>query len=209
MPVARPATDVVAAPKMRRQRILDAASAVFDAVGYESATVRQIAAACGLTDAALYYYFHSKREILEALIDEYRRAPLPIAGGEAQPLTRGQLEAAVDAFLDAAAVNLDAMMITARQALLTAQFRDVRGARREAWRQSFRAHFATLLQHEEAELMADSVLTFLTGVIFTLRTELGRELPARLCEPEFREWVHDLLTVAAPFERFLPGAAAR
>ncbi len=43
-----------------RERILDTAEALFARRGYRAVSVRDIAAACGVTNAALYYYFPSK-----------------------------------------------------------------------------------------------------------------------------------------------------
>lgn len=51
----------------RRQDILDAASEVFAARGYNAATLQDIADQLGLTRQAFYYYFKSKQEILEAI----------------------------------------------------------------------------------------------------------------------------------------------
>jgi AcrR family transcriptional regulator len=51
----------------RRQDILDAASEVFAARGYNAATLQDIADQLGLTRQAFYYYFRSKQEILDAI----------------------------------------------------------------------------------------------------------------------------------------------
>jgi AcrR family transcriptional regulator len=53
----------------RRDKILDAASALFMERGYQASSVRQIAEAVGCTEAALYYHFKGgKRELLQAVI---------------------------------------------------------------------------------------------------------------------------------------------
>ena len=44
-----------------RRRILEAARELFGTDGFDCTTVRQIASAVGITDAALYYHFKSKR----------------------------------------------------------------------------------------------------------------------------------------------------
>lgn len=49
-------------------RILDAALALFTEHGFEGTTLQQIADRLGVTKAALYYYFKSKDDLLDALI---------------------------------------------------------------------------------------------------------------------------------------------
>jgi AcrR family transcriptional regulator len=53
-----------------RQQILDASLALFSQRGFARTTVRDIAREAGITDAAIYYHFESKRELLEALVEE-------------------------------------------------------------------------------------------------------------------------------------------
>lgn len=49
---------------VRRRQILREAGALFGEVGYQNASMEQIAARIGLTKTALYYYFSDKSEIL-------------------------------------------------------------------------------------------------------------------------------------------------
>jgi AcrR family transcriptional regulator len=53
-----------------RQQILDASLSLFSKRGFARTTVRDIARKAGITDAAIYYHFESKRELLEALVEE-------------------------------------------------------------------------------------------------------------------------------------------
>lgn len=53
-----------------RQQILDASLRLFSERGFARTTVRDIARQAGITDAAIYYHFDSKREVLEALVEE-------------------------------------------------------------------------------------------------------------------------------------------
>ena len=53
----------------RRQVILDAATRVFRSEGFSIPSMRDIADAAGINRASIYYYFSSKDEILEALLD--------------------------------------------------------------------------------------------------------------------------------------------
>lgn len=54
----------------RRAQILRAARAIFIERGYLSARVEDIAARAGLSKGAVYFYFESKREIFDALVEE-------------------------------------------------------------------------------------------------------------------------------------------
>lgn len=53
-----------------RKQILDASLRLFSERGFARTTVRDIATAAGITDAAIYYHFQSKRDLLEALVEE-------------------------------------------------------------------------------------------------------------------------------------------
>ncbi len=56
----------------RRAVILEAASRLFMEHGYTATSVRQIAEAAGVTEAALYYHFkEGKRALLQAVIEQY------------------------------------------------------------------------------------------------------------------------------------------
>jgi len=73
--IERRATAVRAPKRTRkgpftRQQILDASLRLFSERGFARTTVRDIARQAGITDAAIYYHFESKRELLEALVEE-------------------------------------------------------------------------------------------------------------------------------------------
>jgi AcrR family transcriptional regulator len=55
-----------------RTRILDAALALMSEQGSAGASMRQIAAACGLNVATIYHYFPSKADILRSVMEERR-----------------------------------------------------------------------------------------------------------------------------------------
>jgi AcrR family transcriptional regulator len=57
-----------------RERILDAAEAVFMACGYDGASMRQITGAAGVNLAAGHYHFGSKEDLFKAVL--YRRLRL-------------------------------------------------------------------------------------------------------------------------------------
>ena len=77
------------APSDGRRRIMDEAATLFLRQGYDGASLRHIAAACGMQAGSLYYHFASKNEILEAVL-------------------RQGIEIMVDAFESAAAQTVGA-----------------------------------------------------------------------------------------------------
>ena len=52
----------------RRQQILDEATHLFAAKGFEGASMRTIARACGITEAAIYRHFKGKNDLYEQVI---------------------------------------------------------------------------------------------------------------------------------------------
>ena len=55
---------------LTRKQILDASLKLFSERGFARTSVRDIGQAAGITDAAIYYHFASKRDLFEALIEE-------------------------------------------------------------------------------------------------------------------------------------------
>lgn len=53
-----------------RRRILSAALRLFSRNGFHAASIRDLARSVGLTEAAIYYHFPSKRAIVKALYEE-------------------------------------------------------------------------------------------------------------------------------------------
>ena len=63
-------------PEIRRQQILDAAVRLFYEVGFEAASLRDLASRVGINKATIYHYFESKEEILSHIIGEVGQALL-------------------------------------------------------------------------------------------------------------------------------------
>ncbi len=56
----------------RRELLIETAARLFQEQGYNATSVRQIADAVGVTEAALYYHFKDgKRALLQAVIEDY------------------------------------------------------------------------------------------------------------------------------------------
>ncbi|MFV8908063.1 TetR/AcrR family transcriptional regulator [Serratia fonticola] len=57
-------------PEVRRAEILQAASELFQEIGYESTSVDSIVRSAGIAKGTFYYYFKSKDEVLAALAQQ-------------------------------------------------------------------------------------------------------------------------------------------
>jgi AcrR family transcriptional regulator len=62
------------APEVRRAEVLEAALQVFTELGYERATLQDVADRAGVTKGALYHYFDSKTELFLELMRERVKA---------------------------------------------------------------------------------------------------------------------------------------
>ena len=60
----------------KRTRIREAAAKLFAEKGFENTTTRDIAGAAGINNAALYYYFDSKEQLLYQILEEVIRTGL-------------------------------------------------------------------------------------------------------------------------------------
>lgn len=60
---------IVKNPEIRRNEILEAARELFETIGYEKTPVEAIIKKVGIAKGTFYYYFKTKEEILEALVD--------------------------------------------------------------------------------------------------------------------------------------------
>ena len=57
--------------EQRRATVYGTATRILCDMGYEKASIRNIAEAMGMTKAGLYYYFESKEELLYQILDSY------------------------------------------------------------------------------------------------------------------------------------------
>lgn len=62
----------------RRERIVKAAEAVFDAMGYGDATMEEVARSAGMAKKTLYRFFPDKRSLFTALIESHDQLQLDI-----------------------------------------------------------------------------------------------------------------------------------
>ena len=66
--------------ELKRDEILDVAAQCFADNSYPSASMNDIAAACGTSKARLYHYYGSKEAILFDLLDRYTQRLLALIG---------------------------------------------------------------------------------------------------------------------------------
>ncbi len=55
----------------KRQKILDEAAVLFASIGFVSARLQDVAAACNTSKSALYHYFSRKEDLLYAILSEH------------------------------------------------------------------------------------------------------------------------------------------
>ncbi len=88
-------TSVQERSRTRRQRLLDAALAVFTEHGYSDTAIDQVARASDTSKGGLYFHFPSKQALFLALLDESSAALLErvstAMAAESDPLVRGEV----------------------------------------------------------------------------------------------------------------------
>jgi len=71
--IERPAGESRGVDPAKRRQIIDGASRVFLAQGFDAASMGAIAREAGVSKGTLYVYFKSKEELFEAIVEEQRR----------------------------------------------------------------------------------------------------------------------------------------
>ena len=180
-----------------RSRILDTARELFGSDGFDSTTVRSIAKRVGITDAALYHHFKSKREILNAAWD------LPSGGGIASMRTAGnltpqRLDEIVEASVRFVADNDNFQRLTYREILGGDQTAlALRQQNRAILRRTLFEHLRTVLDLPEAEIRTEAILALLSGATMRAQIEQGAHFPAYAMEPGFLSRIQRAAAVLA------------
>lgn len=134
----------------KRAGILDAAARLFAAKGFASASVAELAAACGASKSLIYHYYPGKEDILFAVMDGHLRALLEAA----RAVPDGEPEARLRAL--AAALMREYAGAAARQKVLLNELGHLPSARRAA------------IVSEQRELIA-----MVEGIVCALAPALG------------------------------------
>lgn len=170
-----------------RRRILDGAQELFGRNGFDGTTVRQIASRVGLTDAALYYHFKSKREILRAIWE------LPGGTSPAQirpdgPFSAARLREILDALVDFAVLNRDFLRLVNRETLAGDETAlAIRQENRAYMRRIFHQHLLTVTNPTDADVRTDALVTFFMGSTLRLEVTSGGAYAEAAADPAFRE----------------------
>jgi len=194
-----------------RSRILDAALQLFATEGYESATVKRIARLCGLTDAAIYYYFESKQEILSTLIEErwnISRGLQQVSAIVDEPDLPELVYRFGENMLDAMARNEQIIRVVMRESLSNHELaRQVRQSRRETWNEGLLNVLEKRLPRETAALVADMLLCISMG-LFVSSVRYNCSFTEMVRQPKHRERVHAIIRRAFGLERLRAQEAA-
>lgn len=84
-----------------RERVLDAALALFAEHGVSGTSLQMIAERLGVTKAAVYFQFHTKDEIVLGVLDPaLRHMAILLDEAEARPTREAQFEAAMESLVD-------------------------------------------------------------------------------------------------------------
>ncbi len=179
-----------------RMRILAVARELFGSVGFDATTVRQIAKQVGMTDAALYYHFRSKREILTSLWT------VPVGGGVGRrkpdgPLTPEHLDKITDAAIEFSSANDHIVRIMCREALGGDQTAiALRLENRAFLRLALQEQLGTVVEPAEAELRTEAIMSLITGTTMRAQMENGARYRKVAGSRAFRErtrgWVRSL-----------------
>ncbi|MDY6816383.1 MAG: TetR/AcrR family transcriptional regulator [Pseudomonadota bacterium] len=96
------AENLVSDPQGARGRLLKEAARLFREKGYERTTVRDLAAAVGIQSGSLFHHFHTKEEILKAVMVETIRLNIALmqAAMETAETPKDKLRALVRAELE-------------------------------------------------------------------------------------------------------------
>jgi AcrR family transcriptional regulator len=92
-------------PRVGRDHILDIAQNLFTEHGYKSASIREIAKECGMTNAAIYYHFPNKESLFAEVMQRHaeKLSEKMTAAGENITSPRERLVAMLTAYVDAIA----------------------------------------------------------------------------------------------------------
>jgi AcrR family transcriptional regulator len=125
----------------RRDQILKAAGRLFSQKGYHGTSMRDLAAALGLTQGSLYHHWAGKEELLFAIIDrisdEFLKAIEPIVQGTASPAEK--LRAAARAHIRIIVENLETATVFLHEwKVLSPEYKERIRAKRDRYEGLFR-----------------------------------------------------------------------
>lgn len=110
-----------------RDRILEAARAVFAERGYDAASIAEIGARGGISKSVLYHYFGSKAGLYRAILEDEARALVDAVAAVVPPpeADAPRLRPGVDAFLRYLRAHPDTWKLVTRDPPLDAKLREL------------------------------------------------------------------------------------
>lgn len=189
-----------------RLRILTVALELFARNGFDATTVRSVAAQTGLTDAAIFYYFPTKRHLLDALWSVRPGTSIRqlTPGG---PMTEQRLRALTDETLDFIADNHELMRLMTYEALAGDKTASaLQQESRSVWRRTIHAHFSAAFGGDTADAATDVLHALIHGVTLRAMMESGDRMGEVCRDPEFRERLWQRARLLVPVSPAEPAA---
>jgi AcrR family transcriptional regulator len=156
-------------------RILETATRVFVATGYERTTIRAVAAAAGVDAGLVMHYFGSKQELFRRVIDA---APVPEVSGAPEQATEQILATLADRLTNEPVASLTVLrsMLTNPEAASVVRA----GATR------YQAQIAQAIPVDDASLRAAIISAIILGIVVSRHLmesdELASADPAHVIE---------------------------
>lgn len=169
-----------------RRKILEVARGLFGSIGFDATTVKTIAEAVGLTDAALYYHFKSKRQILNAVWE------MPIKTAQLRVRPDGEfsgehLDAITDSVIDFSVANEHFLRLMSREILSGDETAlALRQQSRAALRRTLHENFRTVVDADEADIRSEAVMLLLTGANMRAHIAFGPDYIQIASAADFR-----------------------
>ncbi|GMV85317.1 MAG: hypothetical protein AMXMBFR80_11730 [Dehalococcoidia bacterium] len=187
-----------------RRRILEAALELFARDGFDDTTVRAVAARSGVTDAAVFYYFPSKRSLLDALWTiRPERNLRTLEPGPA--MTPARLREIIDETLDFVADNHDVLRLMSYEALSGDKTASaLRQESRALWRRAIHAHFAAAFDADTADRATDILHALIHGVTMRAIMDHGDRAAEIFRERAFREQLWQRAALVVPLSGMEP-----
>ena len=186
-----------------RARILEAALDLFTEQGFDKTSLREVSQRVGVTKAALYYYFHSKEEILSSLVERghgighHGLDVLPVLDG---PVDFEAVLQAFDLILDEVLSNRKIFVLMERNRTAIESLGE-HDPEHQAEHQELEQQWAAFVANPQISLrdrvrIAAALGAVMAGAVGTTRG-LGSEAPDGL-KAELVSVLRDVLGIAQP-----------
>lgn len=197
-PAGFPATSAHVPGCLTCAGILDAATGLFVCQGFDATSIKEIAARCGISDAAIYHHFDSKEALLNNAFVRTARPPWRGATGAGSPLAE-RLVGMFDRFLAGAAASADAVVLLARHGLAgDLRARQLRTDGAALWFGEMRTLLLADFPTETADQVASALSAFSAGVLHCAMLEQPEDCRTLLCDEAFVRRVRAAVLVLLP-----------